>query len=206
MKARILSLTALVALCLPATTHAQRWFGAATWNMSFPLEDTEKFVADESFRGFGLDFRWEFRDRTTFGITSAWEVFHERTTESIEVETDSGGLTITGSQDRYINSFPIMIGLHRYLGQEGGTRPYFGINAGGFIVIQTLRIGLAEIEDDTWEWGVMPEAGFIFPLQSGAALIANARYSMALTGENLAGEESLLTYWGVRVGFVWENY
>jgi hypothetical protein len=99
-----------------------------------------------------------------------------------------------------------MLGLHRYFGNEGGTRPYIGINAGGFIVIQTLRIGVAEIEQDTWEWGAMPEAGFIFPLQSGAALIANARYSWALTGEDLNGGDRELTYWGFRVGFVWEQY
>src|SRR5512134_3611799 len=106
---RILTLTSLALLCLPASPRAQ-WFGAATWDISFPVEDTEKFVAEESFRGFGLDFRWQWRERTTFGLTTAWEIFHERTSESIEIENDTGGVTITGSQDRYINSFPIMLG------------------------------------------------------------------------------------------------
>lgn len=199
---RIFALMGLVLVCLPAASNAQRWFGMATWNISFPLEDTEKFVGETSYGGFGLDFRKQIKPATTVGFMASWEVFHERTSESIELEN----ATITGSQDRYINSFPIMMGLHRYFGNEGGRRPYIGINAGGFVVIQTLRIGVAEIEEDSWEWGIMPEAGFIFPLESGAALVANARYSMGLTGENLRGDESLLTYWGVRIGFVWEQY
>jgi hypothetical protein len=174
----------------------------ATWNISIPVEDTEKFVGETSYAGFGMDFRKQVKESTTFGIMASWEVFHERTSESVVLDN----VTITGSQDRYINSFPIMLGLHRYFGSEGGRRPYIGINGGGFVVIQTLRVGVLEVEEDSWEWGVMPEAGFIFPLQSGAALVANARYSWALTGENLLGEESLLTYWGVRIGFVWEQY
>ena len=203
---RTILFTGIALLCVPGVSSAQRWFGAATWNISIPDGDTKKFIDETSYRGFGMDFRKLINDKTTIGLTTSWEVLHQRTSESIEVESDNAGITITGSQDRYINSFPIMLGLHRYLGVEGGTRPYFGINAGGFWLIQTLRVGLAEWEDDTWEWGVMPEAGLIIPLQSGAALIANARYTLGLTGENLRGDDSTLSYWGIRVGFAWEQY
>jgi len=203
MKAIRISVLAILAVfCLHTPSHAQDWFGIATWNMSFPTGDTKDFVDESSFRGFGLEFRKEFRPATTFGIMGSWEVFHQRAYGSVEV----GNATFTGSQDRYINSFPIMIGLHRYLGVEGGTRPYVGLNAGGFIVIQTLRLGLAEIEDDTWDWGIMPEAGFVMPIERGAAFIANVRYSWAFTGDNLAGQDTDMTYWGIRVGFVWEQY
>jgi hypothetical protein len=200
---RIIALTGLALLGTQAVpARAQNWYGMATWNISFPDGDTKKFVDETSYRGFGLDFRKEFRPSTTVGIMGSWEVFHHRTTETIEYKTAA----ITGSQDRYINSFPIMLGLHRYLGAEGGTRPYFGINAGGFVLIQTLRVGVAEIEDDSWVWGVMPEVGLVMPIQRGSAFIVNARYSYALTGENLAGNDYQLSYWGVRVGFAWEQY
>jgi hypothetical protein len=199
---RSMALAGLVILCVPAASRAQDWFGMATWNISMPVEDTKNWVDETSFRGFGLDFRKEFRPKTTIGLGASWEVFHERTSESLVI----GDATITGSQDRYINSFPIMLGLHRYFGAAGGTQPYIGINGGGFILIQTLRIGLAEIEEDSWEWGAMPEAGLIIPIQSGSAFVVNARYNWALTGEDLDGEDAVLTYWGLRVGFVWEQY
>ena len=199
---RTISLAALVVVSAQTAAHAQDWFGMATWNISFPLEDTKKFVDETSFRGFGLEFRKEFKPKTTVGIMGSWEVFHERRNDSFEL----GSGTITGSQDRYINSFPIMLGLHRYFGEAGGRQPYIGISGGGFVLIQTIRVGVSEIEDDTWEWGVMPEAGFIVPIDRGSAFVVNARYSMALTGEDLAGNDSQLTYWGIRVGFCWEQY
>jgi hypothetical protein len=198
----ILLLAGLAMVGTQTPLHAQEWFGSATWDISIPDGDTKEFVDETSFRGFGLDFRHQFRENMTFGIQSAWEVFHQRTSGSFTV----GNATITGSNDRYLNSFPIMLNLHAYFGNEGGTRPYIGINGGGFILIQTLRVGLAEFEEDTWEWGLAPEAGLIIPLQSGAGLIINGRYNWALTGEDLNGEDRTLTYWGVRVGFIWEQY
>ncbi len=203
MKAiRTLALALLVVVCAHTAARAQDWFGMATWNVSVPDGDTKKFVDEPSFRGFGLEFRKEFKPRTTVGILGAWEVFHERREGSINV----GSATITGSQDRYINSFPVMLGLHRYFGTTGGRQPYIGVNAGGFVLIQTLRVGLAEIEDDTWEWGVAPEVGFILPIDRGSAFVINARYNLALTGENLSGGDAQLSYWGFHAGFCWEQY
>jgi hypothetical protein len=199
---RTLILAGVVAACMHTTAHAQNWFGMATWNVSFPLEDTKKFINETSYGGFGLEFRKEFRPKTTVGIMGSWEVFHQRVNDSFDLKT----ATITGSQDRYINSFPIMLGLHRYFGEVGSRQPYIGLNGGGFVEIKTLRVGLAEVETDTWEWGVMPEVGFILPLDRGSAFVINGRYSLALTGQDLAGNDSFLTYWGIRAGFVWEQY
>ena len=199
---RTLALVALVVACTHTTARAQDWFGIATWNVSVPDGDTKNFVDETSFLGFGLEFRKEFRPKTTVGILGSWEVFHERRDGSIDI----GSGTITGTNDRYINSFPIMLGLHRYFGEAGGRQPYIGINAGGFVLIQTIRVGLSEIEDDTWEWGAAPEAGFIFPIDRGSAFIINARYNIAFTGEDLSAEDSKLTYWGFHAGFCWEAY
>jgi hypothetical protein len=34
----------------------------------------------------------------------------------------------------------------------------------------------------------------------------NARYNWSFTHQNLADEDSDLTYWGINVGFAWEQY
>ncbi|HKW14822.1 MAG TPA: hypothetical protein VJS69_10090, partial [Candidatus Krumholzibacteria bacterium] len=143
---RTIVLAALVVACTHTAVRAQDWFGMATWNVSIPDGDTKKFVNETSFAGFGLEFRKEFKPRTTVGILGSWEVFHERRDGTI----DLGQGAITGTQDHYINSFPIMLGLHKYFGATGATQPYIGVNAGGFVLIQTLRVGLSEVEDDTW--------------------------------------------------------
>jgi hypothetical protein len=199
---RILILAGVTAACMHTTARAQDWFGMATWNVSVPMLDTKKFVDETSFAGFGLEFRKEFKPRTTVGILGSWEVFHERRSGTIELESAA----ITGVQDRYINSFPIMLSLHRYFGTTGATQPYIGVAGGGFILIQTLRVGLAEVEDNTWVWGAAPEAGFIIPLDRGSAFVINGRYNIAFTGEDLAGNDAQLSYWSFHAGFCWEQY
>jgi hypothetical protein len=199
---RTIALAAMVLVCTHSVVRAQDWFGMATWNVSIPAEDTKKFVNETSFAGFGLEFRKEFKPRTTVGILGSWEVFHERRDGSIELKQT----TITGTQDRYINSFPIMLSLHKYFGTTGETQPYLGVAAGGFVLIQTVRVGLAQIEDDTWEWGGAPEVGVIMPLDRGSAFIVNGRYNIAFTGTDLAGNDATLSYWSIHAGFCWEQY
>jgi hypothetical protein len=199
---RTIALAAVVLACTHTVVRAQDWFGMATWDVSVPTEDTKKFVDATSWAGFGLEFRKEFKPSTTVGILGAWDVFHQRTSGSIDI----GRGTITGSQDHYINSFPIMLGLHKYFGATGGTRPYIGLSAGGFVLIQTLRIGLSQVETDTWEWGGAPEVGVIVPLDRGSAFILNGRYNIAFTGEDLAGNDSRLSYMSFHAGFCWEQY
>jgi hypothetical protein len=202
---RILSVMVIAgALLLGASQEgrAQEWYGMATWQVSFPAGDTKDFVDEVSFRGFGMEFRKTVRPATTIGLLAGWNVFHERTNETVEFENGA----ISGSQDRYINSFPIMLGAHRYFGAKGGTRPYIGLNGGGFIVIRTARVGIVELEEDTWVWGLTPEAGLIMPMSYGAAFVVNGRYHWSPTWETLAGSDTDLTYWGLHVGFVWEQH
>jgi hypothetical protein len=131
----------------------------------------------------------------------AWNVFHERTGGVYELEAGA----ISGNQDRYLNSFPIMVGVHQYFGNRRSTRAYVGLNGGGYLLIQTFRLGVTEIEEDTWEWGVSPEAGVVFPLQTGAWFVVNAHYHWSPTPETLAGNDVSLTYYQVNVGFMWEQ-
>jgi hypothetical protein len=182
--------------------RAQDWYGAATWQISFPTGDTKEFVDEVSYRGFGLDFRKVVAPNTTAGFLAGWNVLHER-----RVGTDAiNDVTVTGTQDRTLNSFPLMLGVHRYFGVRGGTRPYIGLNAGALVIIRTFAIGVYAAEEDEWDWGIAPEAGIVIPTRAGAGLLINARYNWSFTSQNLSGEDEDLTYWGLNVGLVWEQY
>ncbi|HEU4366202.1 MAG TPA: hypothetical protein VFT13_12145 [Candidatus Krumholzibacteria bacterium] len=184
------------------SARAQDWYGAATWQISVPTGDTRDFVDETSFRGFGLDFRKVLATSTTLGIVTGWNVLHERRTGTTEINN----VSVTGTQDRTINSFPIMVGLHRYFGERRQPRPYVGLNAGAFVIIRTFEIGVYSAEEDAWDWGIAPEAGIVIPTQSGAGVIINARYNWSFTSQDLSGADEDLTYWGINVGFVWEQY
>ncbi len=187
---------------LPAISLGQgQWFGAATYEVSLPTGDAKKFTDATSFRGFGLDFRKSIKPATTVGLFLGWNVFHERINETFPLKIGA----VTGVQDRYINSFPMMLNVHRYFGREGSARPYAGLNAGGFIVTQRFDLGFASLQRDSWEWGVAPEVGVVIPLNYTTKFMINGKFNYAFTGEAIAGNDFKLAYWGLNAGFVWEQ-
>ena len=73
-------------LILQNQGYAQKWYGAATYQISFPTGDTKNFTNNTSFRGVGLDFRYTIQKSTTVGIAFGWNVFYERTDETFELK------------------------------------------------------------------------------------------------------------------------
>ena len=195
----------LVCFLIPQNQiYAQKWFGTATYQISFPLGDTKDYTDNTSFRGVGLDFRYTLNKSTTVGITLGWNVFYERNDETILVETENPG-AITGTQDRYLNSFPIMASIHYYFGQKRGIRPYLGLNAGVYRMIQRLGIGISAIQNNRWEWGVAPEVGIIFPVDRELAILINGKYNYTFTGESVVGTDINHSYVTVGLGLVWRQ-
>ena len=126
-------------------------------------------------------------------------------TETTQLETDPPG-AVTGTQDRTLNVFPIMASVHRYLTQRGGkATPFFGVNAGGYIMLQRLAIGVVAIDNDRWDWGIAPEAGLIFHLQRGANLLVSGKYNYAFTGESVGGADINHQWWSLNMGFAWRE-
>jgi len=185
---------------------AQRdtWFGAATYQVSFPVGDTKEFTDATSFLGFGLDFRYTVQKSTTVGMAFGWNIFHERTTRTAELATENPG-TITGTQDRYLNAFPIMANVHYYFGERKGIRPYVGLNAGGYYMLQRFAIGIVSLQNDRWEWGIAPEAGVIIPVDRELAIMVNGKYNYAFTGESALGTDIKHSYIGLNIGIVWQQ-
>ena len=195
----------LVFLVIPMKqSFAQQWYGVATYQISFPAGDTKNFTDEISFRGFGLDFRYTVRQNTTVGMAFGWNVFYQRTTKTAQLETDNPG-AITGTQDRYLNAFPIMANAHYYFGDRGGIRPYVGLNAGGYYMVQRFSIGIVSLQKDEWQWGIAPEAGVIIPMDRDWAVMVNGKYNYAFTGKSPLGEDIKHSYASLNIGIVWQQ-
>lgn len=204
---KIFYLLFLLTICflLPQNrAYAQQWYSAATYQISFPTGDTKDFTDATSFRGVGLDFRYAFQKSATWGFTLGWNVFNKRITETVQLETENPG-TVTGTQDRFLNAFPIMANIHYYFGKRGDIRPYVGLNAGGIWVLQRFDIGIISLQEDRWEWGVAPEVGLIFPVERDFAIMVNGKYNYAFTGKSPFGTDINHSYVGLNIGFVWEH-
>ena len=208
MKVQKLGVTILLAglwcLGFPGLGSAQQWYGALTYEISWPTGDTNDIISETSFRGIGLDFRKSVAPSTTAGLFFGWNVFYERTDGTTQLDTNPPG-ALTGRQDRTLNAFPIMATAHRYFTQKGRALPYVGLNAGGYIMLQRLAIGLTSIQNDRWDWGIAPEAGLVMQLQRGAVFVINGKYNYAFTGESVGGADINHQWWGLNMGFAWRQ-
>jgi len=195
-------LLAGVTLVLPAESYAQKWFTGATYEVSIPGGDTKEFTDATSWLGFGLGFRKTMNKNVTGGMYFGWHVFHERTSRLIDLENGAA----SGTQDRYINSFPIMLNTHYYLGRPGDIRPYIGLNAGGYLLLQRFEMGVWSFQKDSFEWGVIPEIGAVIPLSRETSLLLQGKWTYAFTGTGIGGGDMKLQYWGITAGFAWQQY
>jgi len=197
-------LTVIWCFSLSSPGLAQDWYSALFYQMSFPTGDTKDFISETSFRGIGLDFRKALNSETTVGVFVGWNIFYERTDETIQLYTQKPG-AITGTQNRYLFAFPMMATVHRYFGEKRGFRPYVGLGLGGFIMLQRLEIGIVSLENEPWEWAIAPEVGFILPIEGGAMMVINTKYNYAFTGESITGKDTNHSYWGLNIGFAWAS-
>jgi hypothetical protein len=197
--------TAILCVATTGSVLAQEWSTALSYQISFPSGDTKDFTGETSFRGIGLDLRKEIAPATTAGLFFGWNIFYERTSETIEIHTENPG-ALTGTQDRFLNSFPIMLTIQRYFGKPRGPQPYVGLNAGGIVMLQELGIGLSSFKNDQWLWGGAPEVGVVVPLERDLNLIINGKYNYAFTGESALGNDVNHSYWVIGIGFAWQGY
>jgi hypothetical protein len=184
---------------------SQDWISSITYQISFPAGDTKSFTDETSYSGFGLDFRKVVDPYTTAGFSLGWNVFNQRVNKTVELQTKNPG-AITGLQDRTLNSFPIMLNVHRYFGRGHDSRFFLGLNAGGYYMLQRFSIGIRTLEDDQWQWGIAPEVGFIAPLSRSSTLIVSGKYNYAFSGESPLGGDINHEYWSIGIGFAWSQY
>jgi len=202
---RIILFVSLVFFVLSNHGFAQEWLSTITYQISIPSGDTKQFIDETSFLGLGMDFRKPVDRNTTVGFMFGWNVFNQRVTKTVELATENP-ITITGLQDRTLNSFPIMLNAHRYFGRGRDPRFYLGLNAGGFYMLQRFAIGIHSYQTDQWQWGIIPEVGFVMPMSGGSTLIINGKYNYAFSGDSPLGGDINHEYWTIGIGFAWSQY
>ncbi len=189
---RYVSIILLVIICSVAVQAQSSFFGM-TYDVSIPTGDTEKFVSGVQWRGFGLEGRWNTSKNITLGFAWDWNVFHESSLETAELETGA----VTGNQNRTINAFPFLFTAHYYLKGGSFVQPYFGIGAGTYLVKKRLDVGIFTLEEEKWHFGLAPEIGFLFPMDLGFNLQVKLRYNYVIKN----GDAEAESYLGINVGF-----
>lgn len=188
--------TIIAAFLLTIVTQSQSLY-TLNYTMSFGLGETGDYISKPSFRGLSFDGRGFLTDQISLGGYFSWTTFFEE--RANDIYTD-GTATLTGTQYRYINAFPILLQGHYYLGtDEYEPRFYFGAGLGTYKMIQRTDIGVWSIEENHWHFGMSPEVGLLYPVGMSSQLNINLKYHWVL------GVDDSLDYsWlGVSIGFAW---
>ena len=164
-----------------------------TWNVSIPFGDTKDFVDQVSFRGIGLHARKFTDDEYSYGFTTSWNVFYEKSTDTWQ-QPDADG-AISGTQLRDINAVPLYVNAHRYWGDEIGFRPFLGLNVGLLYSYRRLDMGMYTWNDDKWQFALAPDVGVLFPYSSFLGF-AGARYNYAFKSGDFEAQQYLEMYVG----------
>ena len=197
----------LLFIVILSFSASAQMFTALTYNMGFTVGETKDFVNDYSWRGMGFDIRNISNDRLAFGASFSWNVFDERSDDLIQVEgggeNDIPDATISGTQIRYLNSFPLLLTANYYLGNiDSRVRPIIGLGVGTIYSIERLEIGIVAFQQKKWRFALAPEIGFVIPSFSGTSFNVNARYYYGFPVTNdITNEKTSVQYVGINVGF-----
>jgi len=197
MKTLKLKSIIILFLVLSVNLFAQDFLTGLTYSISIPTGNTSDFISNTSFKGLSIDLRKFFSHNASIGFLLGWSAFEEETNRTISTYVGD----VSGGQSRLINAFPVMITTDYYFGEGREFRPFVGIGVGMYYFYQQLEQLEENLESNKWHFGVAPEAGFVYLLESVYAFF-NVRYNYAFSAENeitkISTPQSYLTF---NIGF-----
>ncbi|WP_185955257.1 outer membrane beta-barrel protein [Solitalea koreensis] len=166
-------------------SFGQHSYSTVTYNMALPTSSLTDFVDEYSFRGIGLEYGRFVKEKLSAGISLGWNVFYQAApSATYDLENT---LTVTGKTYRYINAYPLILKAHYYLGEPHKTPllPYIGAGIGTTFARQRLDFGVYSYENNAWQFGVYPEIGTFYSINSNANITANIRYNIGFEAGGL---------------------
>jgi len=204
---KIKYIIAVIAI-VSCTSFAQELLTNVTWNFGIPVSKMSEFTQDMTWRGFTIAGRRFLDKYNSVGLTFGWNIFDEKSYDPINISGKNGSGTISGTQVRSVNSFPMLVGIHHHYGKRDDMRAFVGLNTGMYYILQRLDMGVYRIDNDNWHFGVAPEAGLIIPFDGDkTAFYFGGRYNYAFdSGTALGGNENnFYSYWELNVGFAFSS-
>jgi outer membrane protein len=189
--ATAIALLAAVLLPGPEASAKDSW-GVFNYEISDGTSDTGDFIDQTSFRGIGFEGRWFTSRNMSMGYSFDWNVLHEKTGDAITV----GNVTLSGTQDRTINTFPILVTGHYYMGPDN--RFFAGLGGGFYYEEQRFDIGVFAFDSEMWHLGVAPEIGISHEIDYDVRAVLALRYNYGFEAS-----DSTLQYWTLKFGIAW---
>lgn len=163
--------------------------------MSIPSAGINNYIGAGSFRGASFEGLKELNSRWCAGWLLGWNVFYEKRVKEV-YEYDN--LTLTGTQFRYMNLFPLLIrGMYEPFKTEG-IRALIGAGTGFTPDISRVNVGLHSFRNTGWHYSLAPEMDIIVPVGS-SSLLASLRYIYGVRTK----EMDRISYFSINLGILW---
>jgi len=192
---RALGMSGCLLLLAAAPALGDGMFGGC-WDVSFPLGELEGYVHETSLKGFGVEYRQLLAGHWSVGASFHYNLFNTTSSERLYVPERS--LTVSGAQDRIVNSYQALVGGHYYLTLSEAAVPYAGVSLGANYVSERLEIGVGALNDYSWHFVCAPEAGVLVKLGYSLSASIALRYSYAAP----SGDSGEYSYLGLNVGLM----
>ena len=195
MKTKLKYLLTGLLLLVVSMTFAQGTYLGGTYSMSVPMSGISNYISSTSFRGVNFEGLKDIKGNIAVGWVLGWNTFSEKRANEVYVQDN---VTLTGTQYRYKNLFPLLArGVYQIGGQEG-TRPYIGAGLGVTPDITRTVVGVYSFEETAWHFTMAPEAGIIIPF-GYTSFTANVRYVYGFK----AGELGMMSFLSLNLGLLW---
>lgn len=188
------------------TASAQRYLTSVNYSMGFATGRMSEYVPGTSFSGMTIDIRYMQQDRTFFGLALGWHYYSDLMRNAL---SQVGSSTVYGSQVRTVNTFPILASAGLFLDDgSSNVHPYAALNVGTYSINQRLEIGLVQINNNNWHFGVAPEVGMTVDVDRNTTFHVQTRYNYALSsGTALNGSsDNSYGWWDVNIGFAFAGW
>lgn len=175
-----------------ADAQAGEWWWGVTYQTALTAGDTKDFVDQFSWRNVGVEGRTMINRDTSVGLFFGWNVFNEEVDGTVSLS----GVDATGYQSRYVNALPMLVTVHRYLGERSGLRLFLGGGIGTYWIENRFSLGRTSLTVSNWHFGLAPEVGVTFPTQGLMEGYLSVKYNYASEAGDLKHN-----YWTFGIGF-----
>ncbi len=198
----ILFIMLAVVVFSPLKSNAQDNEVFLGYNFAVPLPDSKDWVSNVSYYGLELNFKRFLKPQVSVSLSFAWNVFYKETTDIIALKNAD----VSGLQNRYINTFPMIVGAQYYFGNSKKVRPYIGAGAGALYSTRRLQIGIYDATEYKWRFMVQPELGVIFNVDRSSDIGLGVTYNYALPSTSeITGKDISESWIGIKLSYGWKT-
>jgi hypothetical protein len=171
------------------------------YNFAVPLPDSKDYVSSTSYYGAEINYKRFIRRDVSVSLSFGWNVFYKESTDMISLHNAD----ISGKQNRYINTMPMLVGAQYYFGHSEA-KPFIGANIGTLYSSRRMQIGIYDITDYKWRFMVQPEIGVLFNLDNRSDVAVGVSYNYGFPATSgITGKDVSESWVGIKLSYGWKQ-